>query len=137
MCSSYSERKVQKVRKNKITEKFILDAAKRCAAALSEKKGEDIILLDLKEVNSYLDYFLIATGNSLLHCRALAKEVQRFMHETGLPERTRPKLDSGWIVLDYNEIVVHVFTRELRDYYQLEYLWADSMRVEWARAEEA
>ncbi len=125
------------MKRNKITEEIILDIAKKCAEAMFEKKGEDIILLDLKEVNSYLDYFLIATGNSILHCRALAKEVQRFMHEAGFPERTRPKLDSGWIVLDYNEIVVHVFIRELREYYQLEYLWADSTRIEWARAEEA
>lgn len=133
MCSLFLERKALRVRKNKITEEAILDAARKCAGAILEKKGEDIILLDLKAVNSYLDYFIIATGNSLLHCRALAKEVQRFMHDAGLPERSRPMLDSGWIVLDYNEIVVHVFTRELREYYQLEYLWADSTRVEWAR----
>lgn len=125
------------MRKNKITEKMILDTAKKCAGAIFAKKAEDIILLDLRQVNSYLDYFLIATGNSLLHCRALAKEVQRFMHEAGFPERTRPKLDSGWIVLDYNEIVVHLFTREIREYYQLEYLWADSARIEWVRSGEA
>ncbi len=125
------------MKKNNITEKQILDIAKRCAVAISEKKGEDILLLDLKAVHSYLDYFIIATGNSLLHCRALAREVQRFMHNEGLPERTKARLDSGWIVLDYNEIVVHLFTVDLRDYYQLEYLWADSARIEWARAGEA
>ncbi len=137
MCLSFLERKSRKVKRNNITEEIILDTAKKCAGAMFEKKAEDIILLDLKEVNSYLDYFLIATGNSLLHCRALAKEVQRFMHEAGFPERTRPQLDTGWMVLDYNEIVVHVFTRELREYYQLEYLWADSARIEWACAGEA
>ncbi|MCX7678714.1 MAG: ribosome silencing factor [Spirochaetes bacterium] len=119
------------MRKNKITERKILNIAKRCAEKIHEKKGEDILLLDLRKVHNYLDYFLIVTGNSLLHCRALAREVQRFMQEVGFPERIRPRLDSGWIVLDYNEIVVHVFTKELRDHYQLEYLWADSKRIEW------
>lgn len=118
------------MRKQAITEEGIQEIARGCAKALSDKKGEDIILLDLRSVNSYLDYFLITTANSLMHCRAMAKEVQRYMHTVKFPERSRPHLDSGWIVLDYNELVVHIFTQELRDYYQLERLWADSARIE-------
>jgi len=117
------------VKKLAITEEEIQDLARGCAHALSEKKADDIILLDLRAVNGYLDYFLIATANSLLHCRAMAKEVQRYMHERKFPERTRPHLDSGWVVLDFNEVVVHIFTQELRDYYQLERLWADAARI--------
>jgi len=117
------------VKKPEITEETIQEIARGCAGVLSEKKGDDIVLLDLRSVNSYLDYFLITTANSLLHCRAMAKEVQKYMHAAKYPARSKPHLDSGWIILDYNEIVVHLFTRELRDYYQLERLWADSRRI--------
>lgn len=102
------------------------DMARDCARLLDEKKADDIVLMDLKEVNSYLDMFLITTGNSIIHCRALAKEVQRFFKEKGYRERAKTNYDSGWIVLDYNYIVIHIFTREMRDYYQLERLWADA-----------
>jgi len=107
----------------------IQNVARGCAAFLEEKKGRDILLLDLRRVNSYLDYFLIATGNSLIHCRSLAREAQKFLDVNGLKERTRSKLDTGWIVLDYNELVIHIFTEETRDYYQLEKLWADAERL--------
>ena len=117
------------MKKPAITEENIQEIARGCARALSDKKGEDILLLDLRAVNSYLDYFLITTANSLLHCRGMAKEAQRYMHAMKYPERSRPHLDSGWIILDYSEIVVHIFTQELRDYYQLERLWADSTRI--------
>ncbi len=112
-----------------ITEEAIQETARGCARVLSEKKGEDIVLLDLRSVNGYLDYFLITTANSLLHGRAMAKEVQKFMYSVKFPARSKPRLDSGWIILDYNEIVVHLFTLELREYYQLERLWADSRRI--------
>ena len=111
---------------NQNCETDILDLALGCARVMDDKKGTDILLLDLRDVNSYLEYFLIITGNSHMHCRAMAKEVQKFMHDGNYPSRSKPQLDSGWIVLDYNEIVVHIFTLEFREYYQLERLWADA-----------
>ena len=111
---------------NLISESDILELAMECARMLDGKKGSDILLLDLHEVNNYLDYFLIITGNSLLHCRSMAKEVQKYFTANDYPARSKPQLDSEWIVLDYNEIVIHVFTLEFREYYQLERLWADS-----------
>ncbi|TAL32941.1 MAG: ribosome silencing factor [Spirochaetes bacterium] len=109
-----------------IDEKTLIDMARRCARALEEKKAEEIVLMNLMGVNSFLDYFLIATANSIMHARALARETQRYFGERGIRERNRPIMDSPWIVLDYSEIVVHIFTREGRDYYQLERLWADA-----------
>ena len=108
----------------------ILSIARECGKMLIDKKAGDAVLLDLRKINSYLDYFIIATGNSFVHCRSLAREVQRFFKINKFAERTKTRLDTGWIALDYNEIVVHIFVQELRDYYQLEKLWADADIIE-------
>jgi ribosome-associated protein len=114
------------MKKKIIDDAKILNLAGECGKLLINKKAKDVLLIDLKKVNSYLDFFIIATGNSFIHCRTLAKEVQRFFKITKFAERTKTRLDSGWIALDYSEIVVHIFVQELRDYYQLEKLWADA-----------
>jgi len=114
------------VLKKKFEENEIIDIAKNCAKVLAGKKAEDILLMDLREINSYLDYFIICTGNSHIHCTALAKEIQKYFKEINFKGLANPRLDTGWIALDYNEIVVHIFTGELRDYYQLERLWGDA-----------
>ncbi len=101
-----------------------------CARAIVAKKGSDVLLLDLRKVNSYFDYFLIATGNSRIHCRALARELEKTMLARGLRSRNRPDYESGWIVIDFGELIVHIFTGETRDYYQLEKLWGDAGRLE-------
>ncbi|HPB84081.1 MAG TPA: ribosome silencing factor [Spirochaetota bacterium] len=108
------------------SEEDIQAIARESALILDDKKGQEIVLLDLRNVNSYLSYFLIVTGNSLIHCRSLARELQKNMYLKSYKERTRSKLDSGWIILDYNELVIHIFTEEFRSYYQLEKLWADA-----------
>ena len=112
-----------------LSENEIVAIAKDCIRLLDEKKARDIVLMDLRKVNSYLDYFLIATGNSHIHCMSLAREVQRFFRENRILSRNRPRLDTDWIVLDYNETVIHIFTQEKREYYQLDKLWADADRV--------
>jgi ribosome-associated protein len=114
------------VLKRNISEDGIIAVAKNCAHVLVEKKAKDTVIMDLRRVNSYLDYFIISTGNSHIHCTALAKEVQRFFKERDFIGITNPRLDLGWIALDYNEIIIHIFTRELREYYQLEKLWGDA-----------
>ncbi len=106
-----------------------IDMIKKCINTLKDKKAIDPVALDLREVNSYLDYFIIATGNSHMHCRSLAKEVRKFFSEQGISEMGKPDLDSGWIALDYADIIVHIFTEDLRVYYQLEKLWADAAKI--------
>ena len=112
--------------KKKFEESEIVKIAKDCGNLLVQKKAVDVVVMDLKGINSYLDYFIIATGNSHIHCAALAKEIMRYFHELDFIGRAKPRLDTGWIALDYNEIIVHIFTGELRDYYQLERLWGDA-----------
>ncbi len=104
--------------------------AKECARLLDQKKARDICIMNLMKVNSYLDFFIIATGNSAIHCRSLAREAQGYLKSIGLPERARSAMESAWIVLDYSEIVIHIFTQEMREYYQLEKLWADAERIQ-------
>jgi ribosome-associated protein len=109
-----------------LADKELVEIAQSCARMLDDKKAKDIVLMDLRGVNNYLDYFLIATGNSLIHCRSLAKEVQKVFKNERIKKRNRDSFDSEWIVLDYNEIVIHIFTHESRNFYQLEKLWADA-----------
>jgi ribosome-associated protein len=116
--------------KKTITDDAILEVARAAARLLDGKKAEDVLLIDLSKINSYLDYFVIASANSLIHGRALAREAQNFFRTEGFPERSKAHLDSPWIALDYHEIVVHIFTREMREYYQLERLWADAESIE-------
>ena len=97
------------------------------ARLLEETKAEEVIALDLRELSSMCDYFLIASGTSEQHVRALAEAVEsglgvRPWHREGTEGRR-------WVLLDYVDVVVHVFHRETRDYYRLEHLWADAKRV--------
>mgnify|MGYP001315314538 CR=1 FL=1 len=102
----------------------------RVVAALREKKGIDIVLMDLRQVTDLLDYFLLCTGTSPQHVKVLAEEVerqlklehQRPLHVEGLKERR-------WVLLDYVDIAVHIFRRETREFYALERLWGDAPRT--------
>ncbi len=104
--------------------------AVNCARKLDEKKAEDTALLEVIEINPFFDFFIITTGNSQVHCRSLAREIEKYLSATPLKGRNKPELNSGWIILDYDDIVVHIFTHELRNYYQLEKLWADGEHIE-------
>lgn len=108
----------------------VLSLMKGCIKVLDDKKAIDIVFLDLREVNSYLDYFLICTGNSILHCKALAREVHKYFLDMGKKERSRTTTNSPWIILDYNDLIIHIFTKETREFYQLERLWADAKQIE-------
>ena len=97
------------------TEEEMVEIFRECARLLSDKKGAEIVFLDMRDVNSYLDYFLITTGNSRIHCRSLARELEKFVYGRGLRVRNRPDYESGWIILDCGELIVHIFTQELRE----------------------
>ncbi|MBN2040755.1 MAG: ribosome silencing factor [Spirochaetes bacterium] len=112
--------------KKRLSENEIMEIIKDCVKVLSGKKAMEITVMDLRKINSYLDYFIISTGNSHIHCVALAKEMQRYFKKLGYKDKLNPSLDTGWIVLDFNEIVIHIFTKETRNYYQLEKLWGDA-----------
>ena len=103
-----------------------IETGKKVIKALDEKKGLNIKFMDLRKVNSYLDFFIIVTGSSKMHLRALTKTVQKTMHEEGYGLRAHPEIDSEWIVLDYFDLIIHLFSEETREYYNLERLWSDA-----------
>ena len=92
---------------------------------LEEKKGEDILLLDIRELTDFTDYFVICSGTSDRMLDALADAVQDNTHKQHKAKgRREGSPEGGWLVLDYGSIVVHIFSTDQRDYYRLEELWS-------------
>ena len=99
--------------------------------ALDEKKGMDIKLLKIDKVSSLADYFLICTGTSNTHGRTLCDYAEYVLEELGEPMLGREgHRGNAWELLDYGTIVVHVFTAEAREFYNLERLWADAEQID-------
>ena len=107
------------------------EAAYEVTKALDAKKGQDIKLLRIADVSSLADYFLICTGTSNTHVKALCDAVEKALDEAGEPALRREGHRSGtWVLLDYGCLVVHVFTEETRQFYDLERLWRDAKKVD-------
>lgn len=104
----------------------MIEIGKKCLGFLDEKKAENPVFMDLRKVNTYLNFFIIATGNSKIHCRSLARELERFAIAEGLKMYGTPDYNSEWIIIDFGEIIAHIFTEDMRGFYQLERLWADA-----------
>lgn len=103
----------------------------RTAWHLVEKKGEDLLALDLRGVSDVCDFFLLASGTSQVHVKALARHLQGELPEAGHRPRGVEGQSSGrWILLDFFDVVVHVFQDEVRQHYQLERLWGDAPQLE-------
>ena len=108
-----------------------LELAEACRLYAEEKKAEDVIILDVREVSSITDYFVIATGTSEPHVRAIWTEVadsikQKHGVTVGKPEGIR---NNKWVVLDYFDVIMHVMVKDIRDEYDLEGLWNDAPQV--------
>ncbi|MBR6985024.1 MAG: ribosome silencing factor [Ruminococcus sp.] len=98
---------------------------------LDSKKGEDIQAIRIADLTILADYFVIVNGNSNTHARTLADEVEYQLSQRGIePERRESDTGNTWIILDYADIIVHVFYKETRSFYKLEGLWADGEQVD-------
>jgi ribosome-associated protein len=96
-----------------------------------ENKARDVVVLDLTEVTPLYDYFVIATGSSRRQIHNLAEEIDRAMAADGEKRLGIEGYEAAkWVVQDYGDIVVHVFDRETREYYELEELWADAKKLD-------
>lgn len=110
---------------------LILELAQKIVSTLDDKKALDLTVLSVKGISPIADYFIIATGTSSTHINALADYVEKVMTETGLYMRHREgKTNGGWLLLDYRDIVVHIFSDEQRHYYALERIWSDAVRLQ-------
>ena len=109
-----------------------LTIAKTCAKYANEIQAEDITILDLRGISTLADYFVICTATSVPHLKAVSREV-RSKTEEELAEKPRSsegEATSLWLVIDYVDVVVHVFHHEKRELYSLEDLWSDAPRVD-------
>lgn len=98
--------------------------------ALNDKKGEDIRIIDITGVSVLADYFIIANGNSDSQVNALVDNVEEELHKEGYTLRQREGRSSGnWVLLDFGDIIVHVFDKENRLFYDLERIWQDGKSV--------
>jgi ribosome-associated protein len=109
--------------------------ARLCWELADQKKAEAIIILDVRKISSITDYFVLATGTSEPHLRAIVETItEKLWADHALQARA---VDGGtktpWVVLDYNDVVVHVMRSELRQRYDLEGLWGDAVRVRFRR----
>ena len=113
-----------------------IDHARRIAALAQEKLAADVVILDMRPVCSYTDFFVVCTGQNPRQTKAIYDEVrERLKKEEGLIPRTAAgEREARWILADYLDVVLHVFTPEAREYYRLEELWGDVPSVELAVA---
>ena len=104
----------------------------RCAvSAIEEKKGEDICVLDVHDKSSITDYMIIATGTSDSHIKAIKKALDESLNRAGVQLLGETgATDSGWVVVDAFDFVIHLQTKEMRELYQMEQLWRDGRKVE-------
>jgi ribosome-associated protein len=107
------------------------------AQAAAAKQAGDIVILDVRELIVITDYFVIASGSSERQVRTLVEEVERAIRERLERKPVRREGEDGWqwVLLDYVDVVVHVFSDEQREYYDLERLWRDAPRIEWAETD--
>ena len=106
------------------------EVAAIAAKALDSKMGKDISLIEIADVSTLADYFLICTATSNTHVKALCDAVEEAMDNAGEPMLSREGHRSGtWVLMDFGCVVVHVFTQETRAFYNLERLWQDGKQV--------
>ncbi|AGB41825.1 iojap-like ribosome-associated protein [Halobacteroides halobius DSM 5150] len=104
--------------------------AKKIASAAA-KKAEDLLVLDMREITTLADYFIICSGSSTPHVRAILNAIGDDLEEEVRPVRKEGTDNNRWIVLDYADVIVHIFHQEEREHYNLEKLWGDAKEVSW------
>ena len=103
---------------------------KLAATRLDDKKAQDIKALKVEQLTSLAEYFLIATATSSTHVKSLCGEVEECLKENGVePHHTEGKT-TGWIVIDYGSVIVHIFTQKEREFYNLDRMWSDAEPIE-------
>lgn len=103
-------------------------AAARCAEA---NRGQDVVILDMRDATPIFDYFVVATGSSRRQLHAMSEEIDHALEE-GLGDRRlgiEGYAESRWILLDYGDVVIHLFEPETRDYYAIENLWSQAKQI--------
>ncbi len=107
------------------------EKVRKIAKVLSDKKAADIRAIRVRDLTILADYFVFASGTSTTQVRALTEEVEFQLSELGVePNRVEGRQTNNWLILDYGDVVVHIFHTETRAYYDLERLWSDGEEVD-------
>ena len=108
-----------------------LELARFAAQAALDKKAEDLVVLDVRGLSSFTDFFVIMSGRSTRHVQGLAQAVDAALRHKNVKDGNTEGLGEGhWVLLDYNDVIVHIFYNEDRNFYNIEGLWHDAPRVE-------
>ncbi|HZC59547.1 MAG TPA: ribosome silencing factor [Chthoniobacterales bacterium] len=104
------------------------ELARLCVKLAEEKKAEDIVVLDLRNISSFTDFFVICSGNSEPHLKAISGGIREGVRDAALisPLASEGSVASQWLVMDYSEVLVHIFHQKKRAFYALENLWSDA-----------
>lgn len=124
MCDCSDLRRVTIIT-NQLTENDLKKILDDLIELIQSRKGEDLLVVDVNEITSIADYIVIVTANSTVHANSLATYVMEFFEEKGLKNlyKRRPDLKNPWILIDSGEVIVNVFMREEREFYNLEKLY--------------
>ncbi len=106
-----------------------LDIVKLAVKTIDSKKGENIEVIGITDLTIIADYFVIATGTSSTQVKSLADEVEYRLEKQGVIPHHIEGRNTPWVCLDYNSVVIHIFYKEQRDFYQLERLWEDGEKI--------
>ncbi|MEI6807178.1 MAG: ribosome silencing factor [bacterium] len=121
----------EKARSRKVPPSIAFSLAKKIVEILEEKQGLDPLIVDVREESTVTDYFVVVSGHNAPHLRAMSDEVQIQLKKLGtMCYRKAEKAESGWLVLDYVDVVTHILLAESRKYYAIEDLWAEHPRRE-------
>ena len=108
-----------------------MDNLKLAAAAADDKKARDLTALDISAIASFASWFLICTGDSSRQIQAIADEIEARLKKAGVrPDHIEGYQNAEWVVMDYSGLIVHIFSRTARAYYDLERLWRDAVPVD-------
>jgi ribosome-associated protein len=122
-----------KVNPPKLTRKSLPPEVRLSVKASQDKKAEDIVVLDLRDVSSFTDFFVIVTGNSTRQNTAIYESIAQELKKGRLmPIGVEGRDLAEWILIDYGSFIVHVFSKHARGYYSLEKLWGDAPRLSFA-----
>jgi ribosome-associated protein len=117
--------------KKELMQKSGLELAQICAASALDTKAEDLIILDVRGLASFTEYFVIMNGKSTRHVQALAEAVERSLRSKRVKASTAEGIAEGlWVLLDFDDVVVHIFYYEQRKFYDLEGLWSQAIRID-------
>jgi ribosome-associated protein len=107
------------------------EALRIAVNAADDKKANDLVVLDISKVTSFANYFLLCTGDSSRQMQAIADEVEKRLKEAGIrPSHVEGYQNSEWILLDCMDLVVHIFSKNARAFYDLERLWRDAVKMD-------